>query len=203
MTSNFQSQAHIFLARLLNAKRVLEIGVYVGYSSLVWAHAVGEDGKVTGLEFDAEYAKLAEGVMKDNGVGNVEILQGDALETLPKLQPSEPYDIVFIDAQKTGYPDYLDTIIANSKPGSSHRLLKPGGLILADNVLRRGIVADESDENPHAVAARQAGAVRSEYEKDGDLESLRTFNTKAANSERLEAWLMPLFDGMGMVRLKD
>lgn len=203
MISNFQAQAHVFLARLVNAKRVLEIGVYVGYSSLVWAHAVGAEGKVTGLEFEEGYSELARDVMNQNGVSNVEILTGDALETLPALQPEEPYDLIFIDAQKSGYPAYLDTILENSRPGSKHRLLKPGGLILADNVLRRGIVADDSDENPHAVAARQTGGAEDQSEQQRNLEALRDFNVKACQHERLESWLMPLFDGMGMVRLKD
>ena len=80
MISNFQGQCHVFLARTVGAKRVLEIGVYLGYSALVWAHAVGEGGQVTGLEFSDEYASKAREVFKEDGVGNVEVVQGDALE---------------------------------------------------------------------------------------------------------------------------
>ncbi len=81
MVSNFKGQCHVFLARAIGAKRILEIGVYVGYSSLVWAHAVGEKGTVTGLEFSKEYADMARKVFQENGVKNVEVIQGDALET--------------------------------------------------------------------------------------------------------------------------
>jgi predicted O-methyltransferase YrrM len=81
MISNFQGQCHVFLAHLVGAGRVLEIGVYVGYSSLVWSHAVGPQGHVTGLEFSEEYAQMARDVFKRNDVKNVEVIQGDALQT--------------------------------------------------------------------------------------------------------------------------
>lgn len=104
LTSNFQSQCHTFLARMIDAKRgklslptinsrihaetdaVLEIGVFVGYSAMVWSHAVGPDGKVTGLEFSPEYAKKAEEAFEANGVKNVEIIVGDALSSYVSLR---------------------------------------------------------------------------------------------------------------------
>lgn len=81
MISNLQGQYLTFLARSIGAKRVLEVGVYVGYSALVWAHAVGEDGKVTGLESSAEYTAMADEAIEKMGVKNIEVIQGDALET--------------------------------------------------------------------------------------------------------------------------
>lgn len=201
LTSNFQSQFHILLSRLIGAKRVLEIGVYAGYSALVWAHAVGPEGKVTGLEYSAEYAKLAEEGIEKNGVKNIEIIVGDALETLPKLNPSEPYDIIFIDAQKSGYPTYLNQILDGSRPGAANRILRPGGLIVADNVLRRGIIADDSDDNPWVV--KQANLRRSEYAVDDENELVKKFNDQVVNSSRLEAFLLPLFDGLNIARLLD
>lgn len=81
MSSDLQSQWHASLARIAGARRILEIGVYVGYSALVWAHAVGPDGHVTGLEFSKEYAELAEQVLAQNGVKNADIQVGDALKT--------------------------------------------------------------------------------------------------------------------------
>lgn len=81
MISNFQAQANVFLARAIGAKRVLEIGVYVGYSSMVWSHAVGSQGSVVGLEFSPDYAGEARRALEKNGVGNVEIVEGDALQT--------------------------------------------------------------------------------------------------------------------------
>lgn len=197
MISNFQSQAHIFLARAIAAKRVLEIGVYAGYSTLGWAHAVGPTGSVTGLELSPEYAQLARDVLKQNGVEHVHIVEGDALETLPILNPEEPFDIIFIDAQKSGYPTYLHTILSSSTPTSTHRLLRSGGLIIADNVLRRGLVVDDTDANPNKEAAK------SEYHQGRDLECLRQYNDLVVRSDRLENWLMPLFDGVGVARLVD
>lgn len=74
---------------------------------------------------------------------------------------------------------------------------------MADNVLRRGLVADESDDNPWAVKVKEGGVPKSEYEGDRDLEYLREFNRDVSESERLESFLMPLFDGISLARLLD
>lgn len=81
MISDFQGQCHVFLARALGARRVLEVGVYVGYSALVWAHAVGPGGTVTGLESSREYVDMSRRAFERHGVENVEVIEGDALET--------------------------------------------------------------------------------------------------------------------------
>lgn len=121
--------------------------------------------------------------------------------SLKNLTVEEPYDIIFIDAQKSGYPTYLQTILDKSTPGSQ-RLLRKGGLIVADNVLRRGLVADDSDANPYA-AKDQKTKNKSEYETDNDLDYLREFNDAVIDSSRIESFLMPLYDGVGMARLMD
>lgn len=105
-----------------------------------------------------------------------------------------------MDANKDAYPAYLDIILSKSKPGQTHRLLKPGGLILADNVLRRAIVADATPTNPHFVDwVKRLG----EEQTHALVEKVLEYNDKAAANPRLETFLMPLFDGLGMTRLVD
>ncbi|RYP48695.1 hypothetical protein DL768_005475 [Monosporascus sp. mg162] len=199
MVSISQAQAMLFLARTFGAKR--KIGVYVGLSSLVWSHAVGPDGKVTGLESDPSFSKLAEEAFEKRGVKNAEVIVGNALETLPNMTPDEPYDMIFIDAQKSGYPEYLRTILESSQPGSKNRLLRPGGLIVGDNILRCGFVADDSEDNPW----RQwdFGPHRREYWRSEDIKALRRYNDMVTEMERLENWLCPLWDGVNITRLLD
>ncbi|KAI1371974.1 S-adenosyl-L-methionine-dependent methyltransferase [Hypoxylon crocopeplum] len=197
MISTFESQALIFLARLTGAKRILEIGVYVGFSAMVWSHAIGPQGKVTGLEYDEEYAKLAEKAWKENDYKNIEVQVGNAAETIPKLAPSEPYDIIFIDANKPGYPDYLNKILEQSVPGAKNRLLRPGGLIAADNALRRGLVADSSSENPW-----KPDNYESSFDRQA-VEAVGVYNKTAAENPRLETFMCPLWDGLNLARLVD
>jgi len=99
------------------------------------------------------------------------------------------------------YPAYLSTILQLSSPGSSTtRILKPGGIILADNVLRRGLIADPSDANPWAVKLKTQGE---ELWRSNDMKALKEFNKQMVDEPRLETFLMPLFDGLGMARLVD
>lgn len=200
--STFQAKSLVWLARLAGAKHVLEIGCYLGFSASVWSHAVGPDGTVTGLEFDPEYAKIAESKLAGLGIKNVEFKIGAAADSLKTISPSTPYDLVFIDADKSGYPGYLSALLSRSQPGSTDRLLRPGALIVADNVLRRGIVADPSDANPHAAEQAQRAA-KAHYGRDTDLTALDEFNKAVASSKRIEAWLVPLWDGVMVGRLLD
>lgn len=115
------------------------------------------------------------------------------------LDPAEPYDIIFIDAQKSGYPRYLESIISKSLPNSSRRLLRPGGLIIGDNALRAGLVADGSDANP---ASKILPHVIENWNWD-DVTFLDQFNQTMKTHPRLETVLLPLFDGLGIARLLD
>lgn len=112
-----------------------------------------------------------------------------------------PYDIIFIDAKKSDYPKYLETILASSKKGTKNRLVREGGLIIGDNVLRCGFVADASDSNPWRKY--DFGPQRREYWNSDDILELRKYNENVKKNDRLESWLCPLWDGVNMSRLLD
>ncbi|KAH6655896.1 O-methyltransferase [Truncatella angustata] len=205
MISTYQARALVWLARLMDAQRVLEIGVYLGFSSMVWSHAVGLTGKVTGLEFSPDYASRSKAAFRANSLSNITLHVGDGLQTLPALDPAEPYDVVFIDAQKSGYPAYLRAVLELSPPGGSRRLLRRGGLIIGDNALRKGLVADDSEANPYrSAAAAEEKEEGEEYRgQRSDVGKVREFNDAVKASARLEAFLLPLWDGLNLARLVD
>lgn len=135
----------------------------------------------------------------------VHVQTGDAVESLAALSPpaeaaAAPFDIIFLDANKDAYPRYLEIILARSQHGAPSRLLKEGGLIVADNVLRRAIVADATDSNPHY---RKEVELHGEKQSNDFVKALHEFNDKLVEEPRLETFLMPLFDGLGMARLRD
>ncbi|MCA9244130.1 MAG: O-methyltransferase [Phycisphaerales bacterium] len=131
-----QGKLLYLLARSINARRVLEIGALGGYSAIWLARAVGPDGRVTSLEIEPKYAALAKAHCVRAGVGErVEFVIGPAIESLPKLerQGHELFDFTFIDADKPNCPAYFDWAV---------RLSRPGALIVVDNVVRNGRLAD-------------------------------------------------------------
>ena len=123
------------LVRLVGARRILEFGTLGGYSAILMARALPEDGRLISLEARAEYAEVARRSIDAAGVGGkVEIRVGPALEALPGLEgDEEPFDLVFIDADKVNTPNYFAWALEHSRPG---------GLIVADNVVRGGTLAD-------------------------------------------------------------
>lgn len=134
------------LARAVGARRILEIGTLGGYSTIWLARALPTHGRLLTLEVSPRHAKVARANLERAGVSErVEIRLGPAQETLPALveEGAGPFDLVFIDADKPGYVDYLDW---------SLRLSRPGTLIIADNVVRGGsVVGGGLDENVEAV----------------------------------------------------
>jgi len=185
---------------------------------MAWSEAVGPDGHVTALEFEPAYAKLAEEAWAKNGIKNTEVIVGDAAESLKKLatELTEPYDLIFIDADKVSYPNYLELILSKSKPGSEKRILGKGGIIIADNILRRGLIADSSDANPWSKNLDRNGGLwkagtlwwwqidqLADFFPPGDMEAIDVFNKKLVEEKRLETFLMPLYDGLGMAKLLD
>ena len=130
--SHDEGQLLTMLARLAGASYAVEVGVFTGYSAICIARGLAEDGELIACELDPERAATARGNFAAAGVGElIDVRVGPAQETLDALEAEagEPFDIAFIDADKTGYPDYYESCL---------RLLRPGGLIVVDNVLRDG-----------------------------------------------------------------
>ena len=137
------------LVRLLGAKKILEFGTLGGYSAILMARALPEDGRLITLEGKSEYAEVARRSIERAGVADrVEIRVGPALETLPLLEEEAigPFDLVFIDADKVNTPDYFAWAIDRTRRG---------GLIVADNVVRKGTLADASDPDEATQAQRR------------------------------------------------
>lgn len=135
------------LARMIGAARVLEIGTLAGYSTIWLARAVGPSGKVVTLELNASYADVAQRNLEKAGVAErVEVMVGPAVDALARLveQGEEPFDVVFIDADKPNNPAYLQASLA---------LTRRGSIIVADNVVRDGAVinADSADDRVQGV----------------------------------------------------
>jgi predicted O-methyltransferase YrrM len=137
------------LARLQGARTVLEFGTLGGYSTILLARALPRGGRLTTLEANAEYAAVARVSIERAGLGEVVDLRvGPALETLPELaeEGAGPFDLTFIDADKVNTPDYFAWALDHSRPGS---------LIVADNVVRGGSLAEAASDDPATQAQRR------------------------------------------------
>ncbi len=137
------------LARMSGARRVLEIGVLGGYSAAWLARALPEDGTVVALELEPKHAEIARKNLESVGLAaRVEIRVGPAAESLQTLVASHaaPFDLIFIDADKAGYPEYLDW---------SLKLSRPGTVIVGDNVVREGAVIDPKSDDPNVLGVRR------------------------------------------------
>ncbi|HYA54567.1 MAG TPA: O-methyltransferase [Thermoplasmata archaeon] len=147
--SPLQGKLLYLLARAVGARTILEIGTLGGYSTTWLARALPADGRLVTLELEPHHAEVARSNLEQAGLaGRVEIRVGPAAESLERLlrEGAGPFDLVFIDADKTGYPAYLDGAV---------RLSRPGSLIIADNVVRRGDVADETTRDPSVRGIRE------------------------------------------------
>jgi predicted O-methyltransferase YrrM len=133
------------LAVSIGARKILELGTLGAYSTIWMARALPAGGRLITLEADPKHAEVARANIARAGLANVvELRLGRAQETLPKLADQAPFDLIFIDADKTGYPEYFQWAV---------KLSRPGTLIIADNVVRQGAIADahSTDENVQAV----------------------------------------------------
>ena len=177
VTVNQGRMLHL-LARAVGARTVLEIGTLGGYSTIWLARALPRGGRVVTLEAEAKHADVARANFARAGLTDViDLRLGPALETLPRLVEAGagPFDLIFIDAHKPEYPEYLTWALALSRPGS---------LIIADNIVRNGAVAD--------------GASR-----DANVQGVRRFNELLAAEPRVSATVVQTvcskgYDGFAM-----
>jgi predicted O-methyltransferase YrrM len=163
------------LARAICARRYLEIGVFTGYSSLAVALALPDDGRVVACDVSEEYTAVARRYWKEAGVAEkIDLRIGPALETLRDLLADgvEPFDMAFIDADKVNTDAYYELAL---------EAVRPGGLILIDNALQSGDVADPSQNGTGTVA-------------------MRALNAKAAVDRRVDVSLIALCDGVLIAR---
>ena len=145
--SRLQGKFLELLVRISGARRILEIGTLGGYSTIWLARGLPEGGRIVTLEFDPHHAEVARANLEHAGVlDRVDLRVGRAIDTLPKLENTadSPFDLIFIDADKESYPEYLDWAL---------RLSRVGTVIVADNVVREGKVveADCDDERVQGV----------------------------------------------------
>ncbi len=141
------------LARMHNVRSILEIGTLGGYSTIWLARALPADGKLITLEIDPAHATVARSNIARAGfAAKVDVRLGKAIESLPKIaeEGAGPFDLVFIDADKVSTPDYLTW---------AFRLTKPGSLIIIDNVVRNGAVADPTNTDQHVNGVQKALAM--------------------------------------------
>ena len=169
------SQCHFLhlIIKISNIKNVLEIGTFTGLSTLSIALALPDDGKLTALDKDKETNKVALGFFKKANQDNkIQTIVKPALDSLDELKNNK-FDMVFIDADKMNYKEYYER---------SLKLLDKGGLIIIDNVLWHGEVADDDNLDKYTI-------------------NIRDFNTYVANDKRVEQIIVPLGDGMTVCRV--
>ena len=173
-----QGQFMALLARLTGARRCIEVGVFTGYSSLAVALALPDDGRIVACDVSEEWTAVARRYWAEAGVAHkVELRLAPALETLDSMLASGEsgsFDLAFIDADKTNYLGYYQRAL---------ELLRPGGLVVVDNTLWSGRVADPAID-------------------DADTVALRHFNKLLHHDDRVDLSLLPVGDGLTLARKK-
>jgi len=173
-----QGQLMGLLVRLTGARRALEIGTFTGYSALAVALALPADGSLLCCDVSAEWTAIARRYWDAAGVaGKIELRLAPALDTLAALRRAGQdgsFDFAFIDADKTGYDAYYEHALA---------LVRRGGLILIDNVLWSGRVADPKD-------------------RSADTKALRALNKKLKDDDRIDLAMLPIGDGVTLARIR-
>ena len=188
LSGHVQGRVLSMISQMIQPKRILELGTFTGYSALCLAEGLSEDGKLITIEHNDEMEDAIRRNLALSPLGEkIELVIGDAKEAMRRLgdearrregtvsDRGDKFDLVFIDADKKEYCDYLDLVFP---------LMREGGWILADNTLWDGHIIDPA------------------YDKDKQTVALRTFNDKVAQDKRLEKVILPLRDGLTIIRVK-
>ncbi len=161
------------LAQVTGARRALEVGTFTGYSAICVARGLGTDGRLLCCDVSEEFTTVARTYWQRAGLADrIELRLAPAAQTLAALPADTSFDFAFIDADKAGYVTYWDLIVP---------LMRPGGVLLADNTLSHGKVIDQAEQS-------------------ASVEGIRRFNEHAAADSRVELVLLPIGDGLTMAR---
>jgi caffeoyl-CoA O-methyltransferase len=159
------------LAQLIGARRALEVGTFTGYGAVAIARGLADGGRLTCLELDEEFAAIARRNLEAAGVvDRVDVRVGPAADALRAIPEEPTFDLVYLDADKTGYPEYYELIVPR---------LQQGGLLLIDNVLLRGTVLDPQDERARLIDA---------------------LNDRVTADERVDSVMLSVADGLTLAR---
>lgn len=170
LSGHLQGRALAMFSAMLQPARILEIGTYTGYSALCMCEGLRDDGKLITIDINEELEEMVRGYFERSGYASrIDYRIGDAKTIIPGLD--ERFDLVFIDADKKGYPEYYDLVIDK---------VRPGGVIIADNVLRSGKVLEEK--------------------QDKETRNMQEFNEKILQDDRVANLLLPIRDGLMMAR---
>jgi caffeoyl-CoA O-methyltransferase len=170
-----QGQLLTLMARLVGAHHAVEVGTFTGYSALCIARGLRQGGTLLCCDISAEWTAIGASAWTQAGLRDrIELAIGPALQTLRALPPEPVIDLAFIDADKTGYAGYWDELVPR---------MRPGGVLLVDNVLWSGRVVDHSDS-------------------EGDTVALRRFNDMVARDDRVEVVMLTAFDGLTIARMR-
>ena len=176
MSGHIQGRVLSMFSQMIRPHRILELGTFTAYSTLCLAEGLADDGTLVTLEHNDELEDMILRNLALSPLGEkVQLVIGDAMQWLAAQSSDVLYDLVFIDADKREYSAYLDAVLP---------LVRPGGWILADNTLWDGHIIEEA------------------YDKDKQTLALRAFNDKVAQDERLDKVILPLRDGLTIIRKK-
>jgi caffeoyl-CoA O-methyltransferase len=168
-----QGQLLTMLTRLTGARRAVEVGTFTGYSSMCIARGLAEGGSLLCCDVSEEWTEIARRAWASAGLADrIELRIAPALDTLRALPAAPDIDLVFIDADKPGYPAYWAELVPR---------VRSGGLLLADNVLRNGEIADPDVDDENTTA-------------------LRAFNDLVASDDRVDTVVLTAFDGLTIAR---